>query len=392
MLNIDFEKCTGCSACQQICLQQSIKMITNDFGFIYPQVSENCIDCKRCETVCPINKTNKNDIESIAYAVVNKNKSSILKASSGGAFDALANYVIQQNGVVYGCALDSSLKAKHIRVEYADELDILYGSKYIQSDINNAFMKVKDDLMKNRVVLFSGTPCQIAGLKSFLGRNFDNLILVDIICHGVPSQAYFDKYIKWLEKKKKCIITDYNFRSKSNHGWSLAGEYTILNKKNKKLNKKLFYFDNFYYYYFLQSTIYRNSCYSCKYANSNREADFTIGDFWGAEKFNFEFDTSNGCSLLLINTKKAKEIVDKLELEKSIIDLEYAKKYNAQLTVPSTYSMEWDVRMNDFVNLSAEKIQKKFVFENYRTIILARLKYLLPSKLKRIINKIRYKL
>lgn len=393
MINRDLKRCTGCEACVQICPQKCISVEDIGNGFLYPKINiQKCINCSFCEKVCPIEK-NDIYIHPRAYAAVNKTKSLLINASSGGAFNAIASYVLQKNGVIYGCAFNKQLKAKHIRVDSFEKLPLLYGSKYVQSDINKSFLYVKNDLEAGKLVVFSGTPCQIAGLKNFLGKKFDNLITIDIICHGVPSQAYFDKYKKWLETRKDGFIIDYQFRSKSNHGWSLSGEYSYIKRdENKIIKSPLFYYDNYFYFYFLESSIYRECCYSCKYASLNREGDFTLGDLWGAERFKFDFDTSSGCSLVLANNSKANELLKQFNLYKSEIDLETAAKYNAQLYHPSNRHPLWEKRIDDFINISAQEIQNDFMKKNHFARLKGKIKYLIPLKMVNIINRIRYRI
>ena len=198
MLIVDYSRCTACGACVQVCPQQCIAMKENEDGFCYPSVNSlMCIECGRCESVCPIH--DKNEKRSFkVYAAVNKDENALEAASSGGLFCAIAEWTLKKEGVVYGCAYTDGMKASHIRIDSFASLHSLFGSKYVQSDTNNSFISAKKDLAEGRWVVFSGTPCQIAGLRCFLGKEYERLITVDIICHGFPSQAYFDKYINWL--------------------------------------------------------------------------------------------------------------------------------------------------------------------------------------------------
>lgn len=390
MIQLDLEHCTGCGACQQICPKGCIIMEPQENGFVFPKVDKAaCVNCHLCNNVCPIRKSGNTGLPE-SYAVVNTNKASLHKASSGGAFDSLARYVLNQNGVVYGCAFNNALKAEHIRVDSPAELPKLYGSKYVQSDTNRSFLSVQDDLKSGRLVAFSGTPCQVAGLKFFLGTSYDKLILIDIICHGVPSQAYFDKYIKYIQEKSNGTIVDFQFRSKSNHGWSLSGEYTIENGEITTF--PLYYFDDYYYSYFLDGSIYRPCCYSCKYANLKREGDFSLGDFWGVERLDLSFDTSNGCSLLLANTEKAKKIMGKLDVHCEKVDINIASEYNSQLCYPSQFSPLWEKRMYDFSHRSGLEIQKDFVQRNKLARLKGRIKYFVPQKMVTYIKRVRYKI
>lgn len=394
MIRVDYKKCTACNACVQTCPQKCINLEEDAFGFSYPTIDlHTCTDCNLCNSVCPLeNRLSVEAFEKKAYAVVHKDKEKRLSATSGGAFGAIAEYVLKRDGVVYGCAYDDDLKAVHTRIDNIENLKALNGSKYVQSEIADTFIQAQEDLKKGKLVLFSGTPCQIAGLRSFLKTAYDNLITVDIVCHGVPSQAYFKKYIDWFSKAKNIKIYDYNFRSKKNSGWSCAGMYSGKDiKTDKPFESKLHYFDGYYYYYFLRGDIYRTSCYSCDYANLDRVGDFTLGDFWGAEGEKLLFSTKEGCSLVLINSEKAQAIFELLELQYSSVSIEKATRYNQQLTSPCAVSKKREKLLRRFCECSAEEIQKCFKKEERAQIAKARIKYLCPAFLKRFILKFRYR-
>lgn len=380
--------CTGCNACVQKCPNNCISLEENQYGFLFPKVDKtNCISCNLCNNVCHLqNYIQQDRINSTAYAAVHKDKRIVLKSTSGGVFSAIAEKILSDGGAVYGCAFDKELKPHHVRVDNITQLNLLYGSKYIQSDINNCYNDILKDLNKKRVVFFTGTPCQVAGLKTFLGKDYDCLFTADLICHGVPSYAYFRKFIKWYEEKNNCKIVDYSFRSKDNAGWSLAGTYTI-ERDNKKTTKKVFYFDNYYYHYFLNGDIYRDSCYNCKYANIYRSGDFTLGDLWGAEKIKPDFNIDNGCSLLLVNSSKGEKLLKSINLDLQKISLDLALHNNEQLHTSSKKSLYRNEILEEYCNYSAEQIQKNYI-KRYRIIrIIARMKYLVPKKIRYIMLK-----
>ena len=205
MIKIDFEHCTGCEACIQICPQKCISTQQGEFDFLYPVVDEDrCIDCHLCEKVCPIDKDVSAPEDQKASAAVNKDKKVLVNSTSGAAFSALSDHVLGQNGVVYGCAMDG-MKVHHVRIDNLRNLKRLRGSKYVQSRIGNVFKEAEADLQEGRKVLFSGTPCQIAGLKYYLRKEYENLITVDIVCHGVGSQAYFDKFLDSLNQTDRKV-------------------------------------------------------------------------------------------------------------------------------------------------------------------------------------------
>ena len=384
--------CTACGACIQVCPKQCIAMKENDDGYCYPAINSSmCIECGRCETVCPINFIQEKPSTKV-YAAVNLDKNVLDAASSGGIFGAIAEWVLNREGVVYGCAYTERMKAAHIRIDSFASLHTLFGSKYIQSDTNISFISAKKDLAEGRWVAYSGTPCQIAGLRCFLGKEYERLITVDIICHGVPSQAYFNKYISWLEEHENAGIQEYQFRNKSNHGWSLAGDYTTVNKKNILKRHKLFYFNHYYYFYFLEGSIYRECCYNCKYANLNRVGDFTLGDLWGVERLNLNLDTRKGCSVVLANTNKAQSIINEINIYKTEIEVETAVRYNEQLEHPSKVHPDRQKRLEDFRKYSGATIQKLFLEQNKAERLKGRIKYLVPVGLTRYINKIRFRI
>lgn len=390
MISENLSHCTGCGACKQACPVNCIQLSENLDGFKYPIIDHSrCIKCQKCDRVCPIDKDFISTSKPKAYACVSKDKKQLMRETSGGVFGAIANYVLDNKGVVYGCAFDRKLIAKHIRVDRVEDLHLLFGSKYVQSDTGQSFFEAQKDLLNGRLVLFSGTPCQIAGLVSFLGKEYENLITLDIICHGVPSQLSFTKYIKWLSKKQNGKIVEYSFRDKKVNGWSYSGYYTV--KTDKKIFQKTFhYFDHYYYYYFLKGIISRDSCYTCNYSNMNRTSDFTIGDWWGAEGLNLSFNIENGCSVVLVNSMKAAEIFNHLSLKYKEVSIIDTLKYHEHLKSPSNRPQLRRSIMDDLMNKSADEIQNDFLRGNYKSIIIGRIKYIVPKKVKTILQRLRY--
>lgn len=393
MLKIDFEKCTGCGACKAACSLDCISMAEAKDGFIYPSVDKSkCVNCHKCERACPIENSCESEYDSEAYGAVYVDHKTLMNSTSGGAFSAIVEYVLSNNGIVYGCAYSKHLKPIHIRINKWEQLHLLNGSKYIQSDTLNTFQTAKEDLETGTLVLYSGTPCQIAGLKAFLGKVYENLITVDIICHGVPSYAYFKKYIEWVESTKNIQLKAVNFRSKENNQWGLSGNLIAKDMTHNRIIKmKFFYYNSYYYYYFLKGGIYRNSCYSCKYANMQRQSDFTLGDLWGAEGLGLPFDVRNGCSLLLVNSIQAKTILKKLNLKTSSISVGYAINNNTQLKRPSFRPNYRDILIEQYQSLSANEINQYFRKRFWKDIIIGRGKSLIPIGLKTNLLKMIYK-
>lgn len=390
MLTVDYEKCTGCGACVQRCPKQCISWTQREFGFRYPQIDKDaCVNCGQCEKVCPIDKALEVSAEQKAYAAVHKDDEVLAKSTSGGAFTAIADAVFAQDGIVYGVAMLDGMQVKHIRTSGKDDFEGLRSSKYLQSDTGTTYQMVEQDLKQGKTVLYSGTPCQIDGLKNFLGKDYENLYTVDIVCHGVGSQAYFDKYMDYA-RERYGKIKALRFRSKEYAGWSCGGVVVVVDSSD--CLKKIPYrdFDNYYYSYFLSGDIYRKSCYSCKYANTNRVGDFTLGDYWGVEALNLPLQTENGCSLLLVNNRHAMQLLDEIEsLDRVETTVEQAAHCNKQLNAPSKLMDSRQNRIGEYESMSGQQIQKEYLKNHRKTVVKGQLKALMPYKLKLLIRSAR---
>lgn len=390
MLTVDYEKCTGCGACVQRCPKRCISWTEREFGFRYPQIDKDaCVNCGQCEKVCPIDKALEVSAEQKAYAAVHKDDEVLAKSTSGGAFTAIADAVFAQGGIVYGAAMLDGMQVKHIRTSGKDDFEGLRSSKYLQSDTGTTYQMVEQDLKQGKTVLYSGTPCQIDGLKNFLGKDYENLYTVDIVCHGVGSQAYFDKYMDYA-RERYGKIKALRFRSKEYAGWSCCGVVVVVDSSD--CLKKIPYrdFDNYYYSYFLSGDIYRKSCYSCKYANTNRVGDFTLGDYWGVEALNLPLQTKNGCSLLLVNNRHAMLLLDEIEsLDRVETTVEQAAHCNKQLNAPSKLMDSRQNRIGEYESMSGQQIQKEYLKNHRKTVVKGQLKALMPYKLKLLIRSAR---
>ena len=326
MINIkNKENCTGCYSCENICPVDAINMEIDEEGFWYPKVQEHrCIDCKLCEKSCPIiNKKTSISLKE-AYGCFNKDDYIRLKSSSGGIFTAIAKVILQDNGDVFGAAFDENFQVKHICIENDDDLYKLRGSKYVQSNINTTYKQAKDILLQGRKVLFSGTPCQISGLKSFLGKEYDNLLCVDLICHGVPSPLVWKEYLKEISNSRKLSLI--TFRDKSN-GWKNA-ELVYKFESGSEYREK--YSESTYIKGFIQNCFLRPSCYTCHNKTLDRCSDLTLGDFWGVEEQLPSIDIQEGISLLLVHSEKGSSILNKIKnnifVEK--VDINLALTFN----------------------------------------------------------------
>jgi len=335
---LDMNLCTGCGACTSICPIHAVSMECVDSGFRYPLIDvSKCTHCGLCVKKCPqlLNNdfiTETND-KPLIYAGRIKDESALVNSTSGGAFFALAKSIIEDGGVVFGCAFNEKLDSVHIGINSLNELSHLQGSKYVASDLKNTFFEVRDILKSNKPVLFSGTPCQIAGLRSFLTKDYEKLLTVDIVCHGNPSQKLFSLYILWLAKKWNTKILNYEFRSKRTSSWGAPQKATITTLKGIKIIPAVL---DPYFNAFVKGHTFRKSCYQCKYANSSRVGDITLADFWGIARFHPEMMSPKGTSLIWLSTDKGKHFFSKIQdsfyLCKS--NVEFATAHNPHLSHP----------------------------------------------------------
>lgn len=321
--------CTGCAACMNRCPKQCIEMHEdNRLGHLYPRIDQDkCIDCGACMKVCPVNHALEMRIPITAYAGWDKSEKEYVSSTSGGAASAFARYIIRQGGVVYGCAMLPDIKVNHVRIDSLDDISKLKGSKYVQSTIGMIYKNVREDIRQGRKVLFIGTPCQAAGVKSFVGEN-DNLYTADLICHGTPPLAYLRNHIL---KKTKGVIPDEIFFRK--------GAYLLLLLLGGKeiYRSSLFEqrYQDTYYNTFFDGFSYRESCHKCRYAQSKRVSDVTIGDFWGLKE-DLPLEHPHGCSVLLPITKKGEELIEGIRQEFNLYErtIDEAVNGNDQLRHP----------------------------------------------------------
>lgn len=304
------ELCTGCGACASICPSQCIRMEADCEGFLRPVIDiEHCVHCNRCQKCCPVlNRQECSDGNSIAYAAIHLDERVRYNSTSGGVFTALCQWVFQRNGVVFGAAYDENFAVVHCRADNYDSLQKKRGAKYSQSRLSDTFQQVKTCLQDGQYVVFSGTPCQVGGLIAFLGQYAcdDKLILVDLICHGVPSPKVWEHYIAYRRKQDADgeLPTDINLRSKESGwpGYSIRFEYSG-GKVYSAVNSQDPYLRGF-----VGDLYLRPSCYDCCFKGSSRRSDFTLGDYWGVWSQCPEFDDGKGTSLVLLHTEKAQQI------------------------------------------------------------------------------------
>ncbi|MDD4371680.1 MAG: Coenzyme F420 hydrogenase/dehydrogenase, beta subunit C-terminal domain [Anaerostipes sp.] len=397
----DKKDCCGCGACMNVCPKQAITMEKDEYSFIYPVIDEEkCVECEMCKKVCGYQK-NPETISNInTWVAVNKNESELKKSASGGIFAGIAKAFIEDGGVVFGCAMvleNNILTPKHIMVDSVKDLYKLQGSKYVQSYMENNYQLVKEMLKAHKKVLFSGTPCQVAGLNAFLGgKQYDDLFTIDIICHGVPSADFFQAYIEELNKKNNGNVTSFLFRDKDN-GWGLTASVTYTDTTGNNTKKLLSAWKSSYYSLFLSSKTYRINCYSCPFAGLNRPGNITIGDFWGIEKQHPEYlngsvakvDETKGVSCILVNNEQGTKLIEtynkNLQLLKS--DVKSAAKDNGQLNVPSPYSKDREMILNMYKNKKYEAIDKWYRKSIGPKYPLKLLKDSIPKPVKKAVKK-----
>jgi coenzyme F420-reducing hydrogenase beta subunit len=302
------EDCCGCEACVQICPVNAIRLGKDNEGFLYPRIDkERCLNCGLCEKLCPVLNPGNERKPLYVYAAKNKNEEIRYKSSSGGIFTMVAEHIIRSGGVVFGARFNAAWEVIHDYTDTCEGLEAFRGSKYVQSNVGNTYKQAKLFLDAGRKVLFSGTPCQIAGLKTFLKQEYDNLLTIDVVCHGVPSAEVWEMYLN--EMKDNQNIINVNFRNKA-EGWK---NYVLsIDRKNDE-QQLMAVRENTFMNGFLQNLYLRPSCYACPLKPLKSVSDITIGDYWGVQNILPEFDDNKGVSLVMINTLKGKTIYDKLE-------------------------------------------------------------------------------
>lgn len=362
-------------------------MKSSDEGFLVAEIDEKrCVDCGLCRKRCPQNNMPDKHSPKKVLAVRYKKDTELKDSASGGAFVALAHRVLEQNGVVFGAAYDEDWTVGHIAVYKEEDLYKLQGSKYVQCDTLHIYSEVKNLLNKGKTVLFSGTPCQIGGLRAFLKKDYDNLLTTDLICHGVASPKLFQKYIEWLGIETKGKILYYNFRDKSG-GWGLGYKAKTKTKtKTKTANSDP------YYYHFLKGDTYRECCYRCRYCTRERVGDITIGDYWGIEQAHPSFYSTKGVSVMLLNTEKALKWFGQVENSFYIqaSTFEQAARQNHNLLSPTRRPKMRDTVYNHLDDMDVEGYFNTVLKTPNRFV--DRIKGMLPMRLKLILKTIKQKL
>ena len=386
MIQITNKKdCCGCFACANICPKGCIEMLSDNEGFLYPKVDKDkCVDCGLCEKSCPIINDIEKKNQGLGFAVINKDEAVRLKSSSGGVFTSFAEYVIKNGGVVFGAAFTDNLKSvEHIAVTNTQNLYKLQGSKYLQSKIGDTYKQAKDYLQKGVPVYFSATPCQIAGLYAYLGKDYDNLVTQDLICHGVPSPSVWQKYVGFREEKSNSKTSNVFFRCKKT-GWksySLRFMFENASEYIKPVN------DDLYMRGFLSNLYLRPSCHNCNFKTFNRSADITLADFWGVENVLPDMYDSKGTSLVICHSDKGKKILKNCSdgLTVKEIDVSSALQYNSSMIKSATANANRNKFFENFAIVPIDVL----IASCLKIPVFKRISKQLKAILKRIIKKFR---
>ncbi len=313
----DPSRCVGCAACALICPTHSITMKEDKEGFLQPKIDKRtCVKCHKCEKTCPIlnKETAQSGVETKAYAIINKDETIRAKSSSGGVFHTLAKWVIEHGGVVFGAKYDERWEVVHDYAETMEGVGAFMGSKYVQSRIGETYKQAKAFLENGSWVLFSGTPCQLGGLRAFLGKEYDRLIQVDLVCHGVPSPAVWRGYLN--DHVTEGEIVSVNFRDKNN-GW--LRRQSITTTTTTALIREQWN-DNPFFRGFLRNVYLRKSCYDCKYRTYHRNSDITLGDYWGVDELCPVMFDDKGTSIVFVHSDKGRQLIAEANNELRIIE------------------------------------------------------------------------
>ena len=356
---ISKKDCTGCHACYNKCPVQAIEMLPDREGFLYPSVIEGrCVQCRSCLDCCPVwNKPNTYE-ERGAYAAYAKEVEEHMTSSSGGVFAVLARYFLRNGGYVCGAAFDEGLDLKHILTNKEEDLTKVKGTKYVQSELGNVYSRVKELLEAGTMVLFSGTPCQVGGLRSYLNKEYDELLTVDLICHGVPSPRVFKRYLS--EIGGKFSVKEMSFRDKTNGISDVYLTYRLSN--GETIREK--YSDSEYIKGFIQNLTIRPSCFRCRFKGLERCSDITIGDYWGLNDYHPEMITKLGTSAVLVHSKHGQKYFDLIK-----DNLEYAESKPESIAFWNSClekSVEYNPSREEFFSCIEEMTIKEDIIKLYK--------------------------
>ena len=357
----DEKQCTGCSACASVCPKHCIDMLPDKEGFLRPHIDfRSCIECKKCVNTCPIiNQRTDGETQPLSFAARHKDKQVLKQSSSGGAFTALACQILEDNGLVYGAGFDEKFNVVHKKCSTSDGLDELRRSKYVQSSIGDSYIRVKQALGEEQKVLFCGTPCQVSGLKAFLGRDYDNLFTIDFICHGVPSPKAWRKYLEFREKNAESSAEQIVFRSKEK-GWKTYSLKILF--KNKSVYSQDVTQD-IYLRSFIMNLTLRPSCYACNFKAIHHISDITMADFWGFdETICAEWNNDTGISCVMAHSKKGLDLLNNAKQQVTFISVpfDFAIKNNPSMKASVKEPSCRKKFMNDLNQKSFDKVYIKY--------------------------------
>ena len=382
--------CSGCSLCANECMQKCISMQSDEEGFLFPIINKDeCTECGLCYKKCPINQEYEFKFIPRYFASAIADKNELMESSSGGVFIELAKYILTLDGYVCGCVFDKEMRAVHICSNKMKDIHRMMGSKYVQSTVEHVLPEVKYLLKNGKKVLFTGTACQVAAVKSLI-KSTENLYLVDILCHGVPSPSFFQKYVMFLEQRHKGKLVNIEFRNKKKLGWgSEHRTYYEIERKGKVKGYRPYmpaYFCSFFY-----GTNLRESCYNCKYAGENRISDITIGDFWGYFAF-YRRNFPEGISIVSVNSECGQNLFGAIRNKMSFCDElspDSAKGTNTNFYHPTPRPLSRDC----FYKYLHKKDYKNFIWKTYldkytrKKFIVSLYGRFIPSWIKELRNK-----
>ncbi len=365
------ELCSGCGACSHSCALNAIQMVEDEEGFFYPVINQElCVNCGKCRHICPFIKGNSQESLPKVYAAKNSTDESRKYSASGGLFTLLSDFVLNSGGVVYGAVFDSDMQVVHCRALSEEERNPMRGSKYVQSNLEHIFLQVQKDVNAGHVTLFTGTPCQIAGLKAFLRKDYPNLYTCDIVCHGVTSPKMFKEYLSFIEKKYHSKIKNISFRDKE-QGWSqqkwkieLQSGQILLDNKEVNAYKNLFY----------GHVIQRPSCHECPYASIQRQGDITLGDFWGIENSLPDFKDELGVNVVLINTTKGEQLFEKVKDGIHYEESDVKSCLQPQLQYPTERSEKREQYWRDYEKRGFSYVARKYGMVGFSDRVKAKVK------------------